>query len=154
MKRQVWFETDLGYAATKDKLFESKIILADPEADYSGRLTFHLKNLKDFTVQITTKGKLGITYPETSNYDVVLEQLKPYLVKADNTPAKIISIIKSSELKEKPSTEKPSRFNLFSYLKWRTEYNDKKREKELKELDVEYHRLLKQMEQNEDEWKP
>jgi len=34
-------------------------------------------------------------------------------------------------------------FGFFEWLKWRKEYADAKREKELKELDAEYHRLLK-----------
>ncbi len=92
MKAQTWFETDLGYAATKEKLLKSKDFIGDQSGDNRGRLTFHFKGLKDFTVQITTNGKIGITYPETANYNVAMERLKPYLVRADKTPVKTITL--------------------------------------------------------------
>jgi hypothetical protein len=111
MKKQTWFETDLGYAATKDMLLKSKDFIGDPEGDYQGRFTFHLRRHKDFTVQITTQGKLGITYPEKSSYDIILEQLKPCLVKADNTPAKII---KQSYTSEDPNYHKADSRELLS----------------------------------------
>jgi hypothetical protein len=94
MKWQVWFETDLGYAATKDRLLDSRAIIGDPSGDYCGRLTFRFKGLKDFTLQITTKSKIGITYPENSDYKIVLERLKPLLVKPDGSPAEILRITK------------------------------------------------------------
>jgi hypothetical protein len=66
----------------RERLFEEKLqskhVIADAQ-DYGGRFTFCFKGLKDFTIQITTKSKLGITYPKTSNYDVVLETLKPII---------------------------------------------------------------------------
>jgi len=53
-----------------------------------------------------------------------------------------------------PSSEKPSVLSIFSYLKWKKEYEDAKKKEALKELDLEYHRLLKKVDSNEDEWKP
>jgi len=53
-----------------------------------------------------------------------------------------------------PEASKPSMLNLFSYLKWRTQHNEAKRKRELKELDNEYQKLLKEALSNEDEWKP
>jgi len=90
MKLQTWIQTDLGYTITKEKLILSKLDISTDGQDYGGRFTFHLKKMKDFTFQITTNGKVGITYPKGSNYDVGLEQLKPFLVKAEGTPATII----------------------------------------------------------------
>ena len=59
--------------------------------------------MKDFTVQITTQGKLGIFYPETADYNIVLEKVMPFLVKADGSQAKILREISISE--KKPSKE-------------------------------------------------
>jgi len=101
MKRQIWFQTDLGYEATKAKLFRLRDALGDFQ-DNRGRLS---KGMKDFTVQITTQGKLGIFYPETAGYNVILERLKPYLVKADGSPAQIIERIEISEKTQKLSEE-------------------------------------------------
>lgn len=92
MKFQVWFETDLGYAATKYKLLKSSEFIGDPSGDNCGRLTFHLKGLKDFTLQITTKGKVCISYPENSDYTIIIERLKPFLVKPDGSPIKSLKI--------------------------------------------------------------
>jgi len=58
--------------------------------DWTGRLTFHLKDFKDVTIQITTRAKLGITYPEEVGYEKPLKCLKLLLVTADGRPAKII----------------------------------------------------------------
>jgi len=111
LKNSTWFQTDLGYAATKEKLLQSRQnVLFDPEADYQGRLHFHLKNFKDVTFQITTNSKLGIYYPKETTYEPFLEQLKPYLLRPDNTSAKKFKIIEQSKLtkeNQKPSTEKP-----------------------------------------------
>jgi len=96
-KAQVWFDTDLGYAATKDNLIRSRNISGDSQ-DYGGRFTFSFRDLKDFTIQVTTKSKLSITYPEELSYEVALEQLKPYLVRADGSPAQKIE--KKSSTKE------------------------------------------------------
>jgi ribosomal protein S1 len=49
---------------------------------------------------------------------------------------------------------KPSRLNFFSYKKWKTQFNDAKRKRELKRLDAEYRELLRKINSNEDEWKP
>ncbi|MEM2999180.1 MAG: hypothetical protein QXD19_00210 [Candidatus Bathyarchaeia archaeon] len=89
MKLKKWFETDLGYEATKEKLLKSRNIIGDGQ-DFCGRLSFKFVDLKDYTIQITTKGKLGIFYPEISNPDIALEKLKPYMVTAEGLPAKII----------------------------------------------------------------
>jgi hypothetical protein len=85
-KAQVWFDTDLGFAATKDNLIRSRNISGDSQ-DYGGRFTFCFRDLRDFTIQVTTKSKLSITYPEELSYEVVLKRLKPYLVRADGSPA-------------------------------------------------------------------
>ena len=98
MKAQVWFETNLGYAATKDRLLDSRDFIGDSSGDYCGRLTFRFKSLKDFTLQITTKSKIGITYPENSDYRIVLERLKPFLVKPDGSTAEILRIIKKGRV--------------------------------------------------------
>ena len=108
MKRVVWFETDLGFEATRQQLRKQRDIIGDMET-YKGILTFYVKDLKDYTVQITTKGKLGISYPESANYQIVLEKLKPLLVRPDGSPIRKLEQIKIAEAK-KPSTEKPSRF--------------------------------------------
>lgn len=107
MKRKIWFQTDLGFYATKEKLLKSRDALSGDFQDNKGRLTLHFKGLKDFTIQITTQGKLGIFYPETADYNLILERLKPYLVKADGSQAKILREIKIST-EEKPSAEKDS----------------------------------------------
>ncbi len=91
MKRQVWFRTDLGYHATKNRLlqhFRSSIV--GDMRDNRGRLTFQLKDFKDVTIQVTNRGKLGITYPEQMNYQLLLPQLKNLLVRPDGTQAEII----------------------------------------------------------------
>ena len=91
MKKQVWFQTNLGFYATSNKLRGSGIAAGDWQ-DYKGRLTFHVKDLKDFTIQITTHSKLGITYPESTGYRMILERLYPFLVKADGTQAHILQV--------------------------------------------------------------
>jgi len=53
-----------------------------------------LRDFKDVTFQITTKGKLGVFYPKETPYSFFLEKVKPLLVKADGTPSKIIDVIK------------------------------------------------------------
>jgi len=100
-KEKAWFETDLGFSATKKELRKSKEIAADFQ-DYKGRLTFHFMDSKDYTVQITSKGKLGIFFPEKSDLFVLLEKVKPHLLTAEGLPAKITGVI---DLKETPSTE-------------------------------------------------
>jgi hypothetical protein len=89
-KKQAWLETDLGYYKTKKALLKSGKITGDSQ-DCCGRLTFHLKDFKDFTVQVTTKGKVNITFPETSDYTAILNRLKPYLLNAEGKQAKLIS---------------------------------------------------------------
>ena len=87
-KRPLWLETDLSYAATKDKLIREKQILGDAQ-DFEGKFTFSLKDLKDVKFQITTRGKVGVFYPENLDPKIALEKLKPYLIKADGSPASI-----------------------------------------------------------------
>jgi hypothetical protein len=99
MKRVVWFETDLGFEATRQQLRKQRDIIGDMET-YKGILTFYVKDLKDYTVQITTKGKLGISYPESANYQTVLEKLKPLLVRADGSPIRKLEQIKDFEASE------------------------------------------------------
>jgi hypothetical protein len=96
MKRVVWFETDLGFEATRQQLSKQRDIIGDMET-YKGILTFYVKDLKDYTVQITTKGKLGISYPESANYQIVLEKLKHLLVRADGSPIRKLEQIKDFE---------------------------------------------------------
>jgi hypothetical protein len=119
MKEKIWFQTDLGYEATKEKLKQQKDIIADWQ-DYKGILTLYLKGMKDFSIQITTKGKLGIFYPETANYEVVLEKLKPFLIRADGSQAKIISVIDETTPNSKSITEK-GKFGFWEWLKWKKE---------------------------------
>jgi hypothetical protein len=109
-KRKLWIQTDLGYAATKDKLLYDRRFLGDSSSDYEGKLSFSFKDLKDITFQITTRGKIGIFYPEGVNPQVALERLKPYLVKADGSPASIKHLID-----EKP-LEKPKSFGFLTAL--------------------------------------
>ena len=95
----------MGFEATKSKLLDSKELIGDGQ-DWKGMLTFHLKNFKDFTIQITTAGKLSITYPENADTKVVLEKVKPFLTKADGTPAKIIrKITPKPKAKIEPKSE-------------------------------------------------
>jgi hypothetical protein len=101
MKRVVWFETDLGFEATRQQLSKQRGDIIGDMEPYKGILTFYVKELKDYTVQITTNGKLGISYPESANYQIVLEKLKPLLVKADGSP-----IRKLEQIIEKASPEK------------------------------------------------
>jgi hypothetical protein len=118
MKRQIWFQTDLGFETTKEKLIRHKGVIGDME-DCRGRLTFYLKELKDYTFQITTKGKLGISYPETANYQIGFEKVKPFLVRADGTPVQKLSvIIEDSEKTEK--TGKKDEFNFWKWLRYRS----------------------------------
>jgi len=97
MKRVVWFETDLGFEATRQQLLKQRNIIIGDMETYKGMLTFYVKDLKDYTVQITTKGKLGISYPESANYQTVLEKLKPLLVRADGSPIRKLEQIKDFE---------------------------------------------------------
>jgi hypothetical protein len=102
MKRVVWFLTDLGFEATRQQLLKQRgDIIGDMELYKGAILTFYFKDLKDYTVQITNKGKLGISYPESANYQIVLEKLKPLLVRPEGSP-----IRKLEQIIKKASTEK------------------------------------------------
>ena len=142
MKLKKWFETDLGFSATKKELRKSKEIAADFQ-DCRGRLTLHFIDLKDYTVQITTKQKLGIFYPETSNPQLILEKLKPYLVTAEGSPAKII---KEIPLKDSPILESvessEKRLGFFGWLKWKKQFDVEQNEKELARLQQRKEELL------------
>jgi len=146
MKKKIWFQTDLGYEATKQRLIEQKDFFADMEG-YKGILTFYLKNMKDFTIQITTKGKLGIFYPGTANYEIVLEKLKNILVKADGSPTQKLEKIEESEIPDSwEIKEKHSKFGFFErLLKDRSERKRKEQEKIDKEHllgKIHYEELL------------
>jgi len=81
------------------------------KSDSFGRLSFVVKGLKDYTVQVTTKGKLGIWYPEGEDFNVVLERLNPYLVRADGSLATKRSVIDSTSTQLQPSRDEPSHQN-------------------------------------------
>ncbi|MEM3459273.1 MAG: hypothetical protein QXN36_01615 [Candidatus Bathyarchaeia archaeon] len=108
---------------------------------YKGRLTFHFKNLKDYTVQITTSGKLGITYPKGSDFHIILEQLKPYLVKPDGSQAKIIGIIK------KPNRSVEEKRPAEVFIIPNPNLNEK--ERKLYRLDVDFLNIVKELDK---EW--
>lgn len=94
---QFWCEMDLGFFATREKLLRSERLIGDMQS-YRGILTFSFKNLKDVTIQITTRGKVSLTAPKGMDlFKVFLEELKPYLVKPDGSPARIIRIIKKPQ---------------------------------------------------------
>lgn len=117
MKNQIWFQTDLGYEATKERFQQSRSIVGDMQA-YRGRLTFYLKVFKDATFQITTKGKLGIWYPDEVGYEGFLEQLKPLLVKADGNPSeKFIVIRKPSKSRRNALVDQKVK-NAIEYLRF------------------------------------
>jgi hypothetical protein len=141
MKNQIWFETDLGYAATKEKLLKSKDFIGDPSGDNRGRLTFHLKGLKDFTIQVTTKGKLGITYLEGSRFAVVLDKLRPFLVKADNSSAKFLRVIHNKA----SSNEQHSKLGFLNFLKKRPSRRDREQDLTIRGIDCEIAILLEEM---------
>lgn len=92
MKNKKWFQTDLVYVGTKVNLLKS------PSVAYSyenlGRFTFGIHELKDVKIQVTTKGKLGLFYPEDLNYKKILNLITPLLLDANNKTAKIIEEIK------------------------------------------------------------
>jgi hypothetical protein len=92
-KRKLWIQTDLAYAATKEKLLKDRHLIGDESSDYEGKFSFTFKDLKDVTFQITTRGKVGIFYPENFSPKFALERLKPYLVRADGSPASIKHLI-------------------------------------------------------------
>lgn len=84
-KQNVWFKTDLGYYATRKLIHTHSAVLNGFEN--KGRYTFYLKDRKDITFQITTKGKLGIYYPKGTNYEIFLDSVKPLLIRPAGAPA-------------------------------------------------------------------
>jgi hypothetical protein len=92
LKKKKWFQTDLVYIGTTVKIRKS------PDVAYSydnlGRFTFGIYELKDVKIQVTSKGKLGLFYPEGLKYQEILKLIKNLLINANNEPAKIIDEIK------------------------------------------------------------
>jgi DNA gyrase/topoisomerase IV subunit B len=120
LKKQVWFQTNLGFEATKGKLRQSRQIVGDMQ-DSRGRLSFHIKDIKDVTFQITTQAKLSITYPKETDFKTFQKRLEPFLVKADGTPAEVIRIIKESskakeELSESKNGKRPAKYHAITEL--------------------------------------
>jgi hypothetical protein len=98
-KLQAWFETDLGYWATKEnllRLYRSREVIGDMQ-DNAGRLTFWFKEFKDITIQVTSRGKLSITYPEETNYEWILEKLRFMLVTPEGAPVSRIELMNCPE---------------------------------------------------------
>jgi len=93
-KRKLWIQTDLAYAATKEKVLRDRHFIGDEGSDFEGKFSFTFRDLKDVTYQITTRGKVGIFYPENFDYKIALERLKPYLVRVDGSPASIKHLIR------------------------------------------------------------
>lgn len=102
-----WYQIDLGFYASKENILQQhrRIVIS---SDNWGRLSFYFPHFKDVTFQITTKGKLGIFYPEAISLDECIERVKLLLVRADSNPAQIISDISSEKIeeikREKPKT--------------------------------------------------
>ncbi|MEM2537175.1 MAG: hypothetical protein QXK29_03430 [Candidatus Bathyarchaeia archaeon] len=82
---RLWIQTDLSYAATKEKLIRSGQIIGDASSDSYGKFSFVFKDFKDVTYQITTGGKLGIFYPNSVSIIQAWEKVKPYLVRPDGS---------------------------------------------------------------------
>jgi len=61
--------------------------------DSKGRLDFSFVDLKDVTFQVTTKGKLGVYYPESLSVRKCLQKVEDLLVKPDGEAANIIEKI-------------------------------------------------------------
>jgi len=102
LKDRVWFQTNLGFIKTKTQfIVKYRDSISGDMQDYRGRLHFRLKGFPDITYQITTKGKLGIFYPDGVSYEDSLEKVKPFLVKADGTPLDKFELIKEPDLKQK-----------------------------------------------------
>jgi len=121
MKHPVWFQTDLGYEATIEKLRKSNQVASG--YDSKGRFTFQLKGLKDITFQITKNGKLGIFLSEGINEAFALDKVRPYLVKPNGSEAKIIKKIFDSKDRKSEDLRNisKSRFGFFDWLRYRSE---------------------------------
>ena len=91
LKKQVWYQTDLDYHATLERLQNSKKFTGLDELKTRGRPPFWLKeedNKKKedrVTFQITTSGKLGVYYPEETDISDLLKKVIPFLIKTDST---------------------------------------------------------------------
>jgi hypothetical protein len=104
-KKQVWIQTNLTYWATKQAIWESSDNIAADAKESRGRITFSLINLLDVTFQVTTKGKVSIAYPESSDYSTHLNKIKPYLRQSDGSQADQFVIIYDSQQKVKENTQ-------------------------------------------------
>lgn len=62
--------------------------------EWKGKFTFYFKDNKKTALQITTTGKLSITFPEKEEYQDFLNRVKPFLLTKDKTPAEVEKIIK------------------------------------------------------------
>ena len=117
MEEPKWFQTDLAYEATWNKLYHARQAVSGLQ-ESKGRLTFHLKEYPDSNIQITSHGKLGI-YPKGVDYKTILNKVLPFLVKADGSQAKILYEIPIHKEKRKPSRKPTS--GLFEWLKYKSE---------------------------------
>ena len=98
---QKWFQTDLAYEATWNKIYHARQAISGFH-EYKGRLTFQLKEYPDSNIQVTSRGKLGI-FPKGVDYKTILDKVLPFLVKADGSQAKILYEIPIHEEKQKES---------------------------------------------------
>ncbi|MCD6242062.1 hypothetical protein J7K27_11260 [Candidatus Bathyarchaeota archaeon] len=100
MKESIWFQTNLGFETTWNNLrrlhHQGKVVIID--GPWKGRVTFYLRDFKDYIVQITTKGKLGIYYPQDWGVSEVIDiLLKNCLLTPEGKPAEILSVLYSTE---------------------------------------------------------
>jgi hypothetical protein len=98
--------------ATITRIDQSKAISHQDE--YYGRFTFHFNDYIDITLQITSKSKLSITYPENIDYHDTLERVKPFLVKADNTPIKLLKEYMLTDFKKEKTKSFMDNSNFYS----------------------------------------
>jgi len=96
-KNEVWFQTNLDFEETRDRLLPNSELIKGDMQDTKGRLTFRIMGFDGYTFQVTKGGKLGIYYPDGCSYEKALEKLKPFLVTSEGTQAEIYDIIKETE---------------------------------------------------------
>lgn len=95
---QFWFQTDLGFEATVFQLKESRKFAGYSSEKASWFYTFCFKESKDVKYQITTKGKLSISFPLELGVEKrkeFLNRVKPFIIKADGTPAQKFELTQS-----------------------------------------------------------
>lgn len=141
LKNRVWFKTDLGYETTIEKLSQSGMFTG---LGYLGRYSFCFKASKDITFQITSRGKLGIFYPKEISVKDCREQIMPFLVRADGSPARIVKELYSSE--STPSDSENGK------TERRAKRKSREKEREVLELDVEGYALMEEIRLKEDEY--